>query len=97
RPSCDRTTGPCRARLSRWYFDHQEGRCAQFTYGGCGGNRNNFESEEYCMSVCGSVSKSGAQQATVSSPPQLPNAAPHWFFSNLPFYSGLLKNKTCHK
>ncbi|XP_020511867.2 amyloid-beta A4 protein-like isoform X1 [Labrus bergylta] len=57
-------TGPCRARLSRWYFDHQEGRCAQFTYGGCGGNRNNFESEEYCMSVCGSVMPT----ATPSSP-----------------------------
>uniref|UniRef100_A0A8C2ZMW0 Amyloid-beta A4 protein n=1 Tax=Cyclopterus lumpus TaxID=8103 RepID=A0A8C2ZMW0_CYCLU len=50
-------TGPCRAMLSRWYFDHQEGRCAQFIYGGCGGNRNNFDSEEYCLSVCSSVSK----------------------------------------
>uniref|UniRef100_A0A8C4GWH0 Amyloid-beta A4 protein n=1 Tax=Dicentrarchus labrax TaxID=13489 RepID=A0A8C4GWH0_DICLA len=48
-------TGPCRAMLPRWYFDHQEGRCAQFIYGGCGGNRNNFESEEYCLSVCSSV------------------------------------------
>uniref|UniRef100_A0A7N8YNQ1 Amyloid-beta A4 protein n=1 Tax=Mastacembelus armatus TaxID=205130 RepID=A0A7N8YNQ1_9TELE len=45
-------TGPCRAMLPRWYFDRQEGRCAQFIYGGCGGNRNNFESEEYCLSVC---------------------------------------------
>uniref|UniRef100_A0A8C7TM39 Amyloid-beta A4 protein n=1 Tax=Oncorhynchus mykiss TaxID=8022 RepID=A0A8C7TM39_ONCMY len=45
-------TGPCRAMLARWYFDHEEGRCAQFIYGGCGGNRNNFESEEYCLSVC---------------------------------------------
>lgn len=51
-------TGPCRAMLPRWYFDRQEGRCAQFIYGGCGGNRNNFESEEYCLSVCSSVSKS---------------------------------------
>ncbi|XP_035533664.1 amyloid beta (A4) precursor protein a [Morone saxatilis] len=55
-------TGPCRAMLPRWYFDHQEGRCAQFIYGGCGGNRNNFESEEYCLSVCSSVSKSCRQQ-----------------------------------
>ncbi|XP_016894176.1 amyloid beta (A4) precursor protein a isoform X3 [Cynoglossus semilaevis] len=47
-------TGPCRAMLPRWYFDRQEDRCVQFIYGGCGGNRNNFESEEYCMSVCGS-------------------------------------------
>ncbi|KAG7467567.1 hypothetical protein MATL_G00155120 [Megalops atlanticus] len=48
-------TGPCRAMLPRWYFNHREGRCAPFIYGGCGGNRNNFESEEYCLSVCSSV------------------------------------------
>ncbi|XP_030641643.1 amyloid beta (A4) precursor protein b isoform X1 [Chanos chanos] len=47
-------TGPCRAKLPRWYFVAGKGRCAPFTFGGCGGNRNNFESEEYCMSVCGS-------------------------------------------
>uniref|UniRef100_A0A672I154 Amyloid-beta A4 protein n=1 Tax=Salarias fasciatus TaxID=181472 RepID=A0A672I154_SALFA len=51
-------TGPCRAMLPRWYFDRADGRCARFIYGGCGGNRNNFESEEYCMSVCSSVSNS---------------------------------------
>uniref|UniRef100_A0A8C9WM85 Amyloid-beta A4 protein n=1 Tax=Scleropages formosus TaxID=113540 RepID=A0A8C9WM85_SCLFO len=48
-------TGPCRAMLQRWYFDRREGRCAPFIYGGCGGNRNNFESEDYCLSVCSSV------------------------------------------
>ncbi|KAF7709453.1 amyloid beta (A4) precursor protein b isoform X1 [Silurus meridionalis] len=46
--------GPCRAKLSRWYFVAKTGRCAPFTFGGCGGNRNNFESEEYCMAVCSS-------------------------------------------
>ncbi|XP_060732286.1 amyloid beta (A4) precursor protein b isoform X1 [Tachysurus vachellii] len=46
--------GPCRAKLSRWYFVAEKGRCAPFTFGGCGGNRNNFESEEYCMAVCSS-------------------------------------------
>lgn len=43
--------------ISRWYFDVTEGKCAPFFYGGCGGNRNNFDTEEYCMAVCGSVSK----------------------------------------
>uniref|UniRef100_A0A8C5NH93 Amyloid-beta A4 protein n=1 Tax=Gouania willdenowi TaxID=441366 RepID=A0A8C5NH93_GOUWI len=57
-------TGPCRAMLPRWYFDRQEGRCAPFIYGGCGGNRNNFDSEEYCLSVCSSV----IPTATPSSP-----------------------------
>lgn len=40
--------------LQRWYFMAEKGRCAQFIFGGCGGNRNNFESEEYCLSVCSS-------------------------------------------
>ncbi|KAL1022364.1 hypothetical protein UPYG_G00025710 [Umbra pygmaea] len=53
-------TGPCRAMLARWYFDRKEGRCAQFIYGGCGGNRNNFESEEYCLSVCSTAISTAA-------------------------------------
>ncbi|KAK1167705.1 hypothetical protein AOXY_G10458 [Acipenser oxyrinchus oxyrinchus] len=48
-------TGPCRAMLPRWYFDLASGQCVQFIYSGCGGNRNNFETQEYCLSVCGSV------------------------------------------
>ncbi|XP_009271256.1 PREDICTED: amyloid-like protein 2 isoform X3 [Aptenodytes forsteri] len=45
-------TGPCRAVMPRWYFDPNKRKCVRFIYGGCGGNRNNFESEEYCMAVC---------------------------------------------
>ncbi|XP_064029423.1 amyloid beta precursor like protein 2 isoform X1 [Pogoniulus pusillus] len=45
-------TGPCRAVVPRWYFDPNKRKCIRFIYGGCGGNRNNFESEEYCMAVC---------------------------------------------
>ncbi|XP_075420196.1 amyloid beta precursor like protein 2 isoform X1 [Tenrec ecaudatus] len=45
-------TGPCRAVMPRWYFDLSKGKCVHFIYGGCGGNRNNFESEDYCMAVC---------------------------------------------
>ncbi|MGH0150045.1 UNVERIFIED_CONTAM: hypothetical protein FKN15_041477 [Acipenser sinensis] len=50
--SLDAETGPCRAMMPRWYFDLDARRCVRFVYGGCGGNRNNFESEEYCMAVC---------------------------------------------
>ncbi|XP_074833319.1 amyloid beta precursor like protein 2 isoform X1 [Carettochelys insculpta] len=45
-------TGPCRAVMPRWYFDLYKRKCIRFIYGGCGGNRNNFESEEYCLAVC---------------------------------------------
>uniref|UniRef100_A0A4W6F6R1 Amyloid-beta A4 protein n=1 Tax=Lates calcarifer TaxID=8187 RepID=A0A4W6F6R1_LATCA len=47
-------SGPCHAMLERWYFVPEKGRCAPFLFGGCGGNRNNFESEEYCLAVCSS-------------------------------------------
>ncbi|XP_045909454.1 amyloid-beta A4 protein-like isoform X2 [Micropterus dolomieu] len=47
-------SGPCHAMLERWFFIPEKGRCAPFLFGGCGGNRNNFESEEYCLAVCSS-------------------------------------------
>ncbi|XP_062329866.1 amyloid-like protein 2 isoform X4 [Osmerus eperlanus] len=45
-------TGPCRASMFRWHFDLSQKKCFRFVYGGCAGNRNNFDSEEYCMAVC---------------------------------------------
>ncbi|XP_047247419.1 amyloid-like protein 2 isoform X1 [Girardinichthys multiradiatus] len=45
-------TGPCRASMPRWHFDIRQRKCVSFIYGGCAGNRNNFDSEEYCMAVC---------------------------------------------
>ncbi|XP_072248102.1 amyloid beta precursor like protein 2 isoform X2 [Leuresthes tenuis] len=45
-------TGPCRASMPRWHFDKNQRKCVRFIYGGCAGNRNNFDSEEYCMAVC---------------------------------------------
>lgn len=51
-------SGPCHAMLERWYFMPEKRRCAPFLFGGCGGNRNNFDSEEYCMAVCSSSCKS---------------------------------------
>uniref|UniRef100_A0A7N6BN90 Amyloid-beta A4 protein n=1 Tax=Anabas testudineus TaxID=64144 RepID=A0A7N6BN90_ANATE len=47
-------SGPCHDMLERWFFVPEKGRCAPFLFGGCGGNRNNFESEEYCLAVCSS-------------------------------------------
>lgn len=45
-------TGPCRARLARWYYNPQSAECEPFFYGGCKGNTNNFFSKDDCLSEC---------------------------------------------
>lgn len=45
-------TGNCQNYEARWYFDTKEERCRQFYYGGCGGNDNNFVSEDACLGRC---------------------------------------------
>lgn len=45
--------GPCRAAVKSYHYDASERRCAEFLYGGCGGNANRFESEEMCERQCG--------------------------------------------
>ena len=44
--------GPCRARMSRWYYNSQVGRCVNFIYGGCRGNENQFRDQDSCQSAC---------------------------------------------
>ncbi|GIX87999.1 papilin [Caerostris darwini] len=44
--------GTCHAHMERYYFDHEQGRCLKFIYGGCGGNANNFETERECENSC---------------------------------------------
>merc|ERR1711990_1326711 len=46
-------TGRCKARIINWFYNHKSGRCETFTYGGCGGNGNNFRTEESCKRTCG--------------------------------------------
>lgn len=46
--------GPCRGSYKRWYYRREEGRCRDFSYGGCHGNLNNFQTEDECQSACAS-------------------------------------------
>ncbi|KAM6933951.1 amyloid beta precursor like protein 2 isoform 1-T1 [Xenentodon cancila] len=57
-------TGPCRASMPRWHFDISQRKCVRFIYGGCAGNRNNFDSEEYCMAVCKRLTQPPTPQPT---------------------------------
>jgi len=45
--------GPCEAAFPRFSYNAATGECESFTYGGCGGNENNFESIDECLSECG--------------------------------------------
>ncbi|KAK7075724.1 hypothetical protein SK128_022420, partial [Halocaridina rubra] len=45
--------GNCRASIPSWYYDESQGRCIGFSYGGCGGNANRFQSVELCERQCG--------------------------------------------
>jgi len=44
---------------TRWYYDSGLGECKEFVFEGCGGNRNNFESRDLCMSACSEAMNNG--------------------------------------
>ncbi|CAG7824316.1 unnamed protein product [Allacma fusca] len=44
--------GPCRALIPAFYFDKSLGACKFFSYGGCQGNANNFDTREDCEELC---------------------------------------------
>ena len=45
-------TGPCRALIISYFYDKETKQCAQFNYGGCGGNENRFSSMSECQNMC---------------------------------------------
>ncbi|KAM4836238.1 tissue factor pathway inhibitor isoform 2-T2 [Thomomys bottae] len=44
--------GICRGYITRYFYNNQSEQCERFKYGGCLGNRNNFETLEECKSTC---------------------------------------------
>ena len=45
-------SGTCLTPMPRYFFNADKGVCEEFTYGGCGGNKNNFKSLEECNQEC---------------------------------------------
>ncbi|XP_013142977.1 PREDICTED: kunitz-type serine protease inhibitor A-like [Papilio polytes] len=45
-------TGKCFNFTTRYYYDIQIDQCVNFTYSGCDGNKNNFNSAEICEQHC---------------------------------------------
>ncbi|CAG2163877.1 unnamed protein product [Oppiella nova] len=50
--------GLCRAAIDRYYCNPKAHKCEPFTYGGCDGNANNFNTTALCVQSCGGVCKS---------------------------------------
>ena len=40
------------SKIQRWYYDHEDGVCKDFEYGGEKGNRNRFLTRQSCESSC---------------------------------------------
>lgn len=44
--------GQCNVPVIKWYYNHELGQCLPFTFGGCEGNDNKFDSKKDCEGVC---------------------------------------------
>ena len=70
-------TGPCRAAFELWYYDTTMSKCLPFTYGGCGGNANRFQTMDECSSFCNHEILSELAETT-RSPPEVPSEESRW-------------------
>merc|ERR1712064_54712 len=63
-------SGPCKAIHHRFFFDKKDKKCKSFIYGGCRGNKNNFETIEKCWLSCksGFNNDSSSRKSNIDSP-----------------------------
>ncbi|XP_074006976.1 collagen alpha-4(VI) chain-like [Numenius arquata] len=45
-------SGECQSYVLKWYYNKEQKMCGRFWYGGCGGNKNRFETQEECGFLC---------------------------------------------
>jgi hypothetical protein len=44
--------GPCKAAITRYYYDKVDKKCKLFSWGGCDANGNNFLTLAECQKQC---------------------------------------------
>lgn len=74
-----RNTGYCRLYNVRWYFDGKDALCKPFVYGGCGGNNNNFQTQEACRSACNHAAGDICSLPVIEGPCR--GFMPNWFYN----------------
>ena len=47
--------GSCKCRFLRWFFNTNSSQCELFIYGGCHGNKNQFQTLNECNDICGEL------------------------------------------
>ena len=73
-----KATGTCRAFIPSFFFDTATGLCTSFTYTGCGGNANNFNSEDECDLKCNGLQGPVSPPPAVAADPGKEIAILHW-------------------
>ena len=71
--------GPCDGAFPRWAFDPKTGECTKFSFGGCGGNDNNFQSQKECEEECGEPADDVCDQKIDPGPCR--GSFPRWGFN----------------
>ncbi|XP_048750408.2 tabkunin 2-like [Ostrea edulis] len=61
-------TGPCDGICPRWFFTSHTRTCAEFYYGCCGGNANNFKTEQECLNACNNGCPNGQHNLFCKAP-----------------------------